>query len=67
MSKNELINAINNKKIIFKSKRKEIKKSFMKKPSKKILKSIIKQIKEILYDPIKNRDEQIEEIKKSSL
>ena len=66
MSKNELINAINNKKIIFKSKRKEIKKSFMK-PSKKILKSIIKQIKEILYDPIKNRDEQIEEIKKSSL
>ena len=52
MAKNELINAIsitkqtkNNKKNIFKSKRKEI--------------------KEILHDPIINRDEKIEEIKKN--
>ena len=49
MSKNELIDAINiskptknNKKNIFKSKRKEIKESLMKASKKKILKSIIK-------------------------
>ena len=65
MSKNELINAINNKKIIFKSKRKEIKKSLMKPSKKKILKSIIKEIKEILYDSILDKDEKIEEIKKT--
>ena len=71
MSKNELINAINiskrtknNKKNIFKSKRKEIKESFMKLSKKKVLKPIIKEIKEILLDPIINRDEKIEEIKK---
>ena len=69
MPKNELINAINtsepvknNRKNIFKSKRKEIKKSLMKLSRKKILKSKIKEIKEILYDPIPNRDEKIEEI-----
>ena len=69
MPKNELINAINtsepvknNRKNIFKSKRKEIKKSLMKLSKKKILKSKIKEIKEILYDPILNRDEKIEEI-----
>ena len=49
MSKNELINAINtsepaksNKKNIFKSKSKEIKKSLMKPTKKKIFKSKIK-------------------------
>ena len=52
MSKNKLI------------KRKEIKESLMKPSKKKILKSIIKQIKEIFHDPIINRDEKIEEIKK---
>ena len=72
MSKNELINAINiskptknNEKNIFKSKRKEIKQSLMKPSKKKILKSIIKEIKEILHDPIIDRDEKIEEIKKN--
>ena len=62
MSKNELINAINtskptknNKKNIFKSKRKEIKKSLMKASKKKIFKPKIKEIKEILYDPILGR------------
>ena len=71
MSKNELINAINiskptknNKNNIFKSKTKEINESLMKPSKKKILKSIIKQIKEILHDPIINRDEKLEEIKK---
>ena len=49
---------------IFKSKRKEIKKSLMKFSKKKILKSKMKEIKEILYDPILDRDEKIEEIKK---
>ena len=55
MSKNELINAINtlkptknNKKNVFKSKRKEIKKSLMKPSKKKIFKSKVKEIKEIL-------------------
>ena len=71
MSKNELINAINtcepaknNRKSIFKSKRKEIKKSLMKPSKKKILKSKMKEIKEILYDPILDRDVKIEKIKK---
>ena len=71
MSKNELINAINiskpiknNKNNIFKSKRKEIKKSLIKPLNKKIFKSIIKEIKEILHDPIIDRDEKIGEIKK---
>ena len=71
MSKNELINAINtsepiknNRKNIFKSKRKEIKKSLMKTSKKKILKSKMNEIKEILYDLILDRDEKIEEIKK---
>ena len=57
MSKNELINAINtsepaknNRKNIFKSKRKEIKKSLMKPSKKRILKSKMKEIKKILYD-----------------
>ena len=57
--KNELINAINtskptknNKKNIFKSKRKEIKKRPMKPSKKKSFKSKVKEIKEILYDPI---------------
>ena len=65
-----MINAINtsepaknNRQNIFKSKRKEIKKSLMKPPKKKILKSKIKEIKEILYDQILDRDEKIEEIK----
>ena len=64
MSKHELINAIdiskpteNNKKNIFKSKRKEIKESLMKPSTQKIPKSLIKEIKEILYDPIIDRDE----------
>ena len=64
ISKNGLINAINNKQIMFKSKRKEIQKSLMKPSKKKILKSKMKEIKEILYDPILDRDEKIEEIKK---
>ena len=71
MPKNELINAINiskptknNKKSLFKSKRKEIKESLMKPSKKKIFKSIIKEIKESLHYPIINRDEKIEEIKK---
>ena len=70
MSKSELINAINtsepaknNRENIFKSKRKEIKKSLMKPPRKKILKSKIKEIKDILYDQILDRNEKIEEIK----
>ena len=54
----------NNKTNMIKSKRKEIKKSLMKPSKKKIFKSKIKEIKEILYDPILNRDEKIEEIKK---
>ena len=57
----------NNKKNIFKSKRREIKESFMKLSKKKVLKPIIKEIKEILLDPIINRDEKIEEIKKTSI
>ena len=57
----------NNKNNTFKSKRKEIKKSLMKPSKKKILESIIKEIKEIFYDPITNRDEKIEEIKKKTL
>ena len=67
---NGLINAINtsepaknNRKNIFKLKRKEIKKSLMKPSKKKILKSKMKKIKEVLYDPILDRDEKIEEIK----
>ena len=71
MSKHKLINAINiskptknNKKNVFKSKRKEIKESLMKPSKKKIPKSIIKEIKEIFHDPIINREEKIEEIKK---
>ena len=36
----------------------------MKPSKKKILKSKLKEIKEILYDPMINRDEKIEEIKK---
>ena len=71
MSRNELINVINtsepaknNRTNIFKSKRKEIKKSLMKPSKKKILKSKMKEIKEILFDPILDRDEKIEEIKK---
>ena len=74
MSKNKLINAINtskptknNKKKFFKSKRKGIKKSLIKPPKKKVLKSKIKEIKEIFYDPILDRGEKIEEIKKNSL
>ena len=66
MSKNELINAINtsepgknNRKNIFKSKRNKIKKSLMKLSKKKILKSKIKEIKQILYDPILARDKKI--------
>ena len=61
MCKNELINANKiskprktNKKNNFKSKRKEIKESLMKFSTKKILKSKIKEIKKILYQPIKN-------------
>ena len=54
----------NNKNNIFKSKRKEIKKSLIRLSKKKILKSIIKEIKEIFYDPILDRDEKIEEIEK---
>ena len=54
----------NNKKNIFKSKRKDIKESLMKPSKKKILKSKIKEIKEILHDPIIDRDEKIKEIKK---
>ena len=53
-------------KIIFKSKRKEIKKSLMKPSRKRILKSVIKEVKEILYDPILDKDEKIEKIKKNS-
>ena len=71
MSKNELINAINlseptknNKNNIFKSKRKEMKKSLMKPSKKKISKLKIKEIKEIFYDPILNRDKKIEKINK---
>ena len=59
MSKNELISAINtsepaknNRKNVFKSKRKEIKKSLMKPSKKKILKSKMKEIKKIVYGPI---------------
>ena len=52
---------------IYKSKRKEIKKNLMKPSKKKILKSKIKEIKEILYDPILDRDEKIEEVKKNNL
>ena len=70
MSQNKLINTINtsepaknNRKNIFKSKRK-IKKSLMKPSKKKILKSKMKEIKEILYDVILDKDEKIEEIKK---
>ena len=37
----------------------------MKPSKKKILKSKMKEIKEVLYDPILDRDEQIEEIKKN--
>ena len=37
----------------------------MKPSKKKILKSIIKEIKEIFHDPIINRNEKIEEIKKN--
>ena len=37
----------------------------MKPSTKKIFKSIIKEIKEIIHDPIINRDEKIEEIKKN--
>ena len=69
MSKKELINAINlskptknNKNNIFKSKRKEIKKSLMKPLKKKISKLKIKEIKEIFYDPILNRDKKISRI-----
>ena len=64
-----MINAINiskptknNKKNIFKPKRKAIKKSRMKTSKKKMFKSKLKEIKEILYDPIIDRDEKIEEI-----
>ena len=71
MSNNKLINAINtlkptknNRKNIFKSKRKEIKKSLMKPSKKKILKSKRKEIKEILYERILDRDEKIEETQK---
>ena len=70
MSKNELINAINiskptkNNKTIFKSKRKEIKYNLINPSKKKILKSKIKEIREILYDSMINRDEKVEEIKK---
>ena len=53
-----------NGKNIFKSKRKQIKKSLMKPSKKKIPKSKMKEIKEILYDPILDRDEKVEEIKK---
>ena len=72
MSKNELINKINtsepaknNKRNIFKSKRKEIEKSLMKPSKKKIFKSKIKEIKEIFFDPILDKDEKIEEIEKN--
>ena len=71
MTKNELIDSINtsepaknNRKNIFISKRKEIIKSLLKPSKKKILESKIKEIKEILYDSILDRDEEIEEIKK---
>ena len=37
----------------------------MKSSKKKTLKSLIKQIKETLYDSILDRDEKIEEIKKT--
>ena len=53
------------KKNTFKQKRKEVKKSLMTPSKKKTLKSKMKEIKEILYDPILDRDEKIEEIKKS--
>ena len=69
MSKNELINAINssepaknNRKNIFKSKRKEIQANLMKSSKKKTLKSKTKEIKELLYDQILDTDEKIEEI-----
>ena len=52
------------KKNLFKSKIKEIKKSFLKPSNKKTLKSIVKEIKEVLYDPILDRNKKIEEIKK---
>ena len=58
-------NKKNNKKNIFKSKRKAIKESLMNPSKKKILKSKIKEIKEIIHDPIINGDEKIEEIKKN--
>ena len=71
MSKHELINAMNiskptknSKKNILKSKGNEIKESLMKPSKKKIPESIIKEIKEIPLDPIINRDEKIEEIRK---
>ena len=50
------------KKNTFKSKREEIKKSFIKPSKKKIFKLKIKEMKEILYDPILDRDKKIEEI-----
>ena len=37
----------------------------MKPSKKKILKSKMKEIKEILYDPVLDSDEEIEEIKKN--
>ena len=70
MSKDELIDAINisestkNNKNIFKLKRKKIKKSLVKPSKKKIFQSRTKEIKEILYDPILDRDEKIEETNK---
>ena len=59
--------AKNNRKNIFKSKRKEIKQGLMKPSKKKILKSKMKEIKEIHYDPILDRGEKMEEIKKKCL
>ena len=54
MSKNELINATNISKPTKNNK-------------KNIFKSKIEEIQEIFHDPIIDRDEQIEEIKKNSL
>ena len=57
MSKNEIniSKPTKNKKNIFKSKRKEIKKRLKKPSMKKIFKSKMEVIKEILHDPIKKK------------
>ena len=55
------------RKKILKSKTEEIKESLMKPSKKKILKSKIKELKEIFHDPIIDKDEKIEKIKKNLL